>query len=117
MIHERASDCDALSLSARKLVRFVTHALAEVYGMERFLRHVMSLRRANTAVNQWQFNVVKRSGAREQIEGLEHETDFLIANTRQFVVVHFRNVLAVKPVFALARRVETADQVHQRRLA
>src|SRR5215213_2159196 len=77
----------------------------------------MSLRRAHTTVDQRQLNIVQRSRAREQIERLKNETDFLVANASKLVVVHLRNVLAVKPVFTLARSIETADQVHQRRFA
>src|SRR4026208_128295 len=117
MIHERASDRDALSLTARELVGFVSHALSQVYGLERLLRHFMSLRRADATVNQRQFDVVQRRSAREQIEGLKNETDFLVANACELVVVHLRDVLAVEPVFTLRRSIETADQVHQRRLA
>src|SRR5215217_2242782 len=114
MIHERAGDRDALSLTARELVGLVSHTLSQVHGVERFLRHFMSLRRTNTTVNQRQLDIVQRSRAREQIERLENETDFLIANTSKLVVVHLRDVLAVEPVFTLARSIETADQVHQR---
>src|SRR5829696_10579922 len=98
MIHERTRDRDALSLAARELVGLVSHTLSQVHGVERFLRHFMSLRRANTTVNQWQLNVVKRSRAREQIERLENETDFLIANASKLVVVHLGDVLTVEPV-------------------
>ncbi len=53
-------------------------------------------------------------GAGEQVEGLEDESDFLVADAREFVVVEFADELAVEPVFALGGRVEAADQVHQR---
>src|SRR5215213_277431 len=117
MIHERAGNSDTLSLTARELVGLVRHTLSQVHGVERFLRHFMSLRRANTTVNQRQLNVVKRSSAREQVECLKNETDFLVANASKLVVIHLRDVLAVKPVLTLRRSIETADQVHQRRLA
>src|SRR6266498_3911654 len=77
----------------------------------------MPLRGSDAAVDQGQFHVVKRRSSSEQIEGLKNKPYFLIAYTRQLVVVHFRNILIVKPVLALARRIETADQIHQRRLA
>src|SRR6185369_17180123 len=117
MIHKRASNRDTLSLTARELVGLVSHTLSQVHGLERFLRHLMSLRRANTTVNQRQLDVVQRRGAREQIERLKYETDFLIANARKLVVVHLRDVLTVEPVFTLTRSIETADQIHQGRLA
>ncbi len=55
--------------------------------------------------------------ARQKIEGLEDEADFLVANARQFIVVELAHQLAVEPVFALGGRIEAADQVHQRRLS
>src|SRR5678815_6057616 len=115
MIHKGASNRDTLSLAPRKLVGLVSHTLSQVHRRERFLRHLMSLRRANTTINQRQLDVVQRGGAREQIERLKNETDFLVANASKLVVVHLRNVLAVEPVFALARSIETADQIHQGR--
>src|SRR5215212_291290 len=117
MIHERTRDRDALSLAARELIGLVSHALSQVYGLERLLRHFMSLRRADASVNQRQLNVVKRSRARKQIESLKNKADFLVANACKFVVVHFRDVLAIEPVLTLTRRIETADQVHQGRFA
>ncbi len=57
------------------------------------------------------------AGAGQQVEGLEDEADFLVADARQLVVVEFADQLAVEPVLALGRRIEAADQVHQRRLA
>ena len=54
-------------------------------------------------------------GAGKQIERLKHETDLFVADARQLVVVHSRNFLIVQRVAAFAGRIETADQVHQRR--
>ncbi len=54
-------------------------------------------------------------GAGQQIEGLKHKADFLIANAGQIVVVHLSHIFSVQPVLALGRGIETADQVHQRR--
>src|SRR5215204_7823507 len=117
MIHERTRDRDALSLAARELVGLVSHTLSQVHGLKRLLRHFMSLRGADASVNQRQLNVVKCSRAREQIESLKDEADFLVANACKFVVVHFRDVLGVEPVLTLTWRIETADQVHQGRFA
>jgi hypothetical protein len=40
-----------------------------------------------------------------------------ITDAGQFIVVEFADQLSVEPVLAFGRRVETADQVHQRGLA
>src|SRR6185369_6730217 len=77
----------------------------------------MSFRSTDAAVDQRELDIVKRGCAREQVEGLKDEADFLVTNPSELVVVHLGNVLAVEPVLALCRRVETADEIHQRRLA
>jgi hypothetical protein len=59
---------------------------------------------------------VQRGCAREQVERLEDESNLLVPDPRQLVVVHRRDFLGVQQVAALRRRVEAANQVHQRRL-
>ena len=71
----------------------------------------------HAGVDQRQLDIVQRGGAREQVEGLENEADFLVADARQLVVDHLADQIAVDVVLALGRRVETADQVHQGRFA
>ena len=71
----------------------------------------------DAGVDQREFDVVQRGGPRQEVEGLEDEADFLIANAGQFVVVEFTDQLSVQPVLAFARSVEAADQIHQRRFA
>jgi hypothetical protein len=60
---------------------------------------------------------VQRRGPREQIEGLEHESDLLVADPGQLVVVQLAHPMAVQPVFARRGAVEAADQVHEGGLA
>ena len=85
--------------------------------LERGLRALEPLLLRHAGVDQRQLHVVQRRGARQQVEGLEDEADLLVADARQLVVVHLADLLAVQEVGALRRRVEAADQVHQRRLA
>jgi hypothetical protein len=40
-----------------------------------------------SVIDERQLDVVERGGAGEEIEGLEDEADFLIANAGEFVVV------------------------------
>ena len=68
-------------------------------------------------VDQRQLHVVQRAGAGQQVEGLEDEADFLVADAGQLVVIQFADQLTVEPVVALGRRIEAADQVHERGLA
>ena len=43
----------------------------------------------DAGIDQRQFHVVQRRGAGQQIEGLKDEPDFLVADARKLVVVHF----------------------------
>src|SRR4029077_14597376 len=47
----------------------------------------------------------------------EDETDFLVTDARQLVVVQFADQLAVEPIVAFAGRVQATDQIHQRGFA
>src|SRR5687767_1010133 len=77
----------------------------------------MPFRSADAAIDQWQLNVMQSCCACQQVEGLKYKPDFLIANARKLVIVHFRNILACEPILTLRGRIETADQVHERRFA
>ena len=52
-------------------------------------------------------------GPGQQIECLEDEANFLVADAGQFVVVEFAHQLRVQPIAAFAGSIEAADQVHQ----
>ena len=84
---------------------------------ERFLGALDALLRRDAGVDQRQFDVVQRGGAGQQVERLEDEADFLVADAGQFVVIEFADEMAVEPVIALAGSIEAADEVHQRRFA
>ena len=54
----------------------------------------------HAGIDQRQFHVVQRRGSRQQVEGLEYEADFLVADAGQFVVIQFADQLAVQPIVA-----------------
>src|SRR5262249_9905093 len=78
---------------------------------------ILSQLSRHARVDERELDVVQGSGARQQVEGLEDEADLLVANPRELVVVHRRDLLVVQEVAPLGRRIETADEVHQRGLA
>ena len=49
-----------------------------------------------------QLDVVQRRGARQQIESLKDEADFLVADVGQLVIVQLADQPARQPVFARA---------------
>jgi len=115
LVHQRAGDRHPLALPARQLVRPVRHPVGEPDVLERPGRLGTALLRGHARVNQRQLDVVEGTGARQQVEGLEHEPDLFVADPRQFIVGQIAHLLTVEPVFAPRRRVEAADEVHERR--
>ena len=117
IVDQSPGDGDALSLTAGQLVRAVVHARAQFDLVERSLGALDTVSLGDAGIDQRQLDVVQRGRARQQVEGLEDETDLLVADARQLVVVHLADLFAVEEVGALRGRVEAANQVHQRRLA
>jgi hypothetical protein len=76
-------------------------------------RFAAALRRRNAGINQGQFDIAQRIGARQQIESLKNKTDFAVADFGQLIVVHLADLAAVEFVSAGGRRVQAAEQVHQ----
>jgi Cu/Zn superoxide dismutase len=68
-------------------------------------------------VHHRQLDVGERGGTGQQVERLEHEADFLVADPGQGIITQFAHPVSVEPVLAFGRRVETADHVHERGLA
>ncbi len=88
-IDERSRDRNTLALAAGEFVRLVTHAARKIDALERFLGLLNALFRRRSVINQRQFDVVQRGGARQKIECLEHESNFLVADVGKLVVVEF----------------------------
>src|SRR5215469_2388998 len=87
MIHKSARDGHALTLAAGKLVRFVHHALGEINLSEHLPGAGEALLGRGAIVDERQFDIVERGGARQEIESLKDKADFLVANVGQLVVV------------------------------
>ena len=71
----------------------------------------------DAGIDQRQLDVMQRCGAGQQIERLEYESDFFVANAGQLIVGHRADEIAVDEVLAPGRCIETSDQVHQSRFA
>ena len=98
VVDQGAGDGDALALAAGELVGLVHHAGAEVDGLEDFLGAGDALGGGGAVVDEGQLDVVQGGGAGEQVEGLEDEADFLVADAGELVVVELGDVVAVEPV-------------------
>src|SRR5439155_1241072 len=68
-------------------------------------------------VDQRKLHVLDGVEARQQVEGLEHEADVLVADRRELVVGELSHVLPGEHVRAGIGYVEATEDVHERRLA
>jgi len=116
-VDQRARDRHPLALSARQLVGPVLDAIREPDQRQRLARAAPALLVLDPGVDQRQLDVVERVGARQQVEGLEHEADLVVAHPRQLVVSLLGDLLVLEPVRAAGRGIEAADDVHERRFA
>ena len=119
LVDQGAGDRHALALAARELVGLVVHAVARAPpSPARAARPLAPLAARHAGVDQRQLDVVQRVGAGQQVEGLEDEADLLVADAPPARWSSSSwTADAVEAVGARGRRVEAADQVHQRRLA
>ncbi len=90
VVDQRAGDGHALALAAGKLVGLVVHALFQVHLPQGLLGPLQPLGGGHAGIDQRQLDVVQRGGARQQVEGLEDEADFLVADAGQLVVASSR---------------------------
>ena len=80
--------------------------------LQGFARRDMTIRRAHARVDQRQFHVLHGGGAGQQVESLEHETDFLIADLSKFVIAHGRGQFPIELVGALRWGVQATNDIH-----
>src|SRR5262245_57565241 len=85
--------------------------------LKRFERAPPTFMRGNVGVEQWQLDVLRCAGSSQQIELLKDEADLLAANLREGIAIELFDADAVERVASRCRRVETSEDVHQRRLA
>ena len=93
-VHKRAGNGDALALAPGELVGLVVHARLQTHIDKRFLSAFNARGCRCAVVDERKFDVVQRSCAGKQVEGLENESDFLVTNARQFIVIEFADELA-----------------------
>jgi hypothetical protein len=71
----------------------------------------------HVGIEQGQLDIVEAIGPRQEIEGLEDEADLLVPYVGKLVVIEFADLVSVEMVFAPARPVETAYEIHEGRFA
>src|SRR5437016_13366039 len=73
--------------------------------------------RLDASVNERTLAVTQRCCSWQKVKRLEHETDLAIANSRELVIIHLGNILAVELIAAGRWGIETTEHVHERRFA
>src|SRR5258708_20666198 len=81
-IYQCTRNGDSLPLTSGKLIGLVAHAWLHADSAQSFFGAFRTLSRRHAGVNQRQFHVVKSSGASQQVESLEYESNFLVADAR-----------------------------------
>ena len=87
-------------------------SIGEAHAIQRLLGAPLPLGYRSAGVNSGQLHVFQRGRARQEIELLKYETDFVTANFRQLVFGKAGNIFSVEMVLAARRFVETANDVH-----
>src|ERR1700682_1135100 len=81
---------------------------------QRFFVEGVGIRRA---VKQRKLYVLERAGPRQQVELLEYEANFLVADLGELVAIQFSDIDAIQQVSPRGRLVQAAENVHERGLA
>ena len=115
--HQCACDGDALLLAARQLARLTRQAVAETHALQCLGGAAPSFGAAHTGIDQWCLDVFQCTGARQQVEVLEHEADLAVAQFGELVGVQLSDIAPLQDVAAAVGYVQAAEDVHQGRLA
>ena len=116
IVDQRAGDGDALTLAAGKLRRDMAGAIGETDGGEHLGRPGATFGDGRAGIDQRQRDIVERGHSGQQIE-VGHEADLAHARFGKLVRIQMGYVPPVANVMAGRRRIQAAQQVHQRRLA
>jgi|GEM_PF-2282218 len=114
---QRTRDGHALLLAAGEFGRVVLEARRQTHALQRRQRALAALAAGHVAVVQRHLDVVQHVEVGDQVEGLEHETDLLVAQARALVVVHAVHVDAIEQVFAAGEILQQPGDGQERGLA
>ena len=112
-VDQRAGDGHPLLFAAGQFRGPMVHAFTETDAFQKGAPTVSRLVARNARHAGGQANIFQRGHFRKQMVGLEHETDFDIAQLCQPAVRKLRDGLAFENDFAAIRLIESAQQVQQ----
>ncbi len=114
---ERAGDGYALTLAAGKLVGEVVEALSQLDELEQGAGALVDLLAFEPLEVERQGHIFEAGEARQEIEKLEDEADFVAAEAGEVIVRKCCDRLAVDADLTGGGPVETADEVEEGRFA
>ena len=95
----------------------MVHPLSKANLAERLLGKLAAPGAGKPAVAQRELHVFNRSQALDQMKALKNEPDFPVADGGKTAVRQIGYRLPVQKIIAAVRRIQTADNVHQRGFA
>ena len=115
--HERPGDADALLLTAGHLARIVVEAMSQTDPCEHATRRTFALFLGHSAEHQRHRHVFQRGQIGQQVVRLEHESEMLLAESRQFAFVEPADGHAADAHAAARRFLHAGQLVEQRGFA
>ena len=95
----------------------MVHPVLQPDTHKHLLRTLGSLLGRNTRVNQRKLYIFERIQSGQKLKLLKDEPDFLAADMRKLFFVKVAYRASMQDVFAGGRRIQTADDIHQRGFA
>src|SRR5271155_1152360 len=114
---QSAGHGDTLLLTAGELRRVVPEAVGHADAFEGVLDLLLALGGARAAIGQRQLDVFVDGEVADEVERLEDEADFAVADAGALADGELADWLAVQHVAAVARGIEQSKNREQRRLA
>ncbi len=116
-VHQRSGNGDALLLAAGKLARAVGEAVAKPKRGQERLGAGTPLGLAEAGIDRRNLDVLFRRCRRQEIVALKDEAERFAPEPGERVRVEHGHVVTGEQIISRGRTIETAEQVHQRRLA
>ncbi len=92
----------------------MVEAVAEFQRIEKCCRPFAAFGSGSARINGWNFHILLCGGRGNEVVALENEAKSAAAKRCKLVRIQCRDIFAVEQISPAGRRVETAENVHQR---
>ena len=116
MVYQRPCYGDPLFLSTGQLRRFMRHPVAQPEKVQHLLCPLFGNRTLLLRYQCRNHHILQRRKFRQQLMELEHESDILITECRQFALRKLADIDAINRQAAAIRRIQRPQNLKQRRL-